>query len=136
MIIIQQTANAWGKGKEGRRKVSKCRSGSRGKRQYILHTSRHRKLHAVKEFSVQLLERVVLLLLLHIEIFDQIRYVVVVVFRSAGAGPLLSLLNCLVRLCKFAQRRERVGAELVKNAWDELGKLLDLPSAIDRKCIR
>ena len=101
---------------------------------YVLHTSRHRSLHAVS--SVQFLERVILLLLFHIKVFDQIGHIVIVVLRSAGASPLLSLLNRLVRLCKFAQRRERVGTELVKDAGYELGELLDLPRTVDRKCIR
>ena len=85
---------------------------------------------------IQLLERVVLLLLFHIEVFDQIRNVVVVILCGTGAGPLLSLLDRLVRLGKFAQRRERVGAELVEDARDELGELLHLPRTVDRKRIR
>jgi hypothetical protein len=87
-------ANAWKRTKE-RNRASQRRSFLKEK-QHILHTSRHRKLHAVWRTSIQLLERVVLLLLFHIEVFDQIRYVVVVIFCSTGAGPLLALLNRLI----------------------------------------
>jgi hypothetical protein len=85
---------------------------------------------------IQLLKRVIILLLFHVEGFDQIGHIVVIVVCSTGAGPLLPLLNCLVRFGKFAQRRERVGAKLVKDAGDELSKLLDLPRTVDRKRIR
>jgi hypothetical protein len=85
---------------------------------------------------IQLLKRVIILLLFHVEVFDQIGHVVVIVVCSTGTGPLLSLLNCLVRFGKLAQRRERVGAKLVKDAGDELSELLDLPRTVDRKRIR
>jgi hypothetical protein len=89
-------------------------------------------------FLIQLLERAVLdflLLLLHIEGFDQVGYVVVVVLCSTGTGSLLTLLNRLIRLGEFSQRRERVGSELIKNAGDQLGELFDLSHAIDSICV-
>ena len=42
----------------------------------------------------------------------------------------------LVGFSKLAERSERVGAELVEDAWDKLGKLLDGACAIDGGCIR
>lgn len=49
--------------------------------------------------------------------------------------PLLALLHVLVALGKLAERRERVGAELVEDAGDELRELLVLTVAVDGECV-
>ena len=84
----------------------------------------------------QLAALFLLLLLFHIKVLHQVRYVVVVVVRpSAGAGALLALLGRLIGFCELSQRRERVGAELVEDAWDELCELLDVSRAVDGECV-
>lgn len=49
--------------------------------------------------------------------------------------PLLALLHVLVALGKLAERRERVGAELVEDTGDELRELLVLTVAVDGECV-
>ena len=66
-----------------------------------------------------------------VEVLDKVGDVVVVVVRAAGWWPLLALLDGLVRLGELAERRERVGAELVEDAGDELGELLHVAGAVD-----
>jgi uncharacterized membrane protein len=80
------------------------------------------------------------LLRLHIKILHQVWDIVVVVFvlstvrsadaGAAGAATVLGL-DRLVRLGELAQGGERVRAELVEDARDELGELLDLTGAVD-----
>lgn len=48
-----------------------------------------------------------------------------------GLFVAVSFLHVLVALSKLAERSERVGAKLVKNAWNELGQLLVLTVAVD-----
>lgn len=94
MITIQQTVQM--PGKERMNEIEQVSVGrSRGKTVYPTYFSPPKITCGVRTL-IQLLERVVLLLLFHIEVFDQIRYIVVVLFCSTGAGPLLSLLNRLV----------------------------------------
>jgi hypothetical protein len=80
------------------------------------------------------------LLRLHIKVLHQVwDIVVVVVFvlstvradaGPAGAATVLGL-DRLVGLGELAQGGERVRAELVEDARDELGELLDLAGAVD-----
>jgi len=49
---------------------------------------------------------------------------------------LLALLHVLVALGELAERRQRVGSKLVKNARDELGKLLVLSVTVNGECVR
>jgi hypothetical protein len=94
MITIQQTVQM--PGKERMNEIEQVSVGrSRWKTIYPTYFSPPKITCRVRTL-IQLLERVVLLLLFHIEVFDQIRYVVVVIFSSTGAGPLLALLNRLV----------------------------------------
>jgi hypothetical protein len=95
MITIQQTVQM--PGKEQTNEIEQVSVGrSRGKTVYPTYFSLPPKITCGVRTLIQLLERVVLLFCLHIEVFNQIRYVVIIVFCSTGAGPLLSLLNRLV----------------------------------------
>ena len=73
-----------------------------------------------------------LVLLDGVEVLNEVGDVVVVLIGGAR-WPLLALLDGLVGLGKLAERRERVRAELVEDARNELGKLLNLTSAVDRE---
>ena len=92
MTTIQQTMKM--PGKERTNEIVSV-GHSRGKTVYPTYFSPPKITCRVRTL-IQLLERVVLLLCFHIEVFNQIRNVVVVIFCSSGAGPLLSLLNRLV----------------------------------------
>lgn len=75
--------------------------------------------------------------ILDVKVLDEVRHVVVVVVfrRRAAPWPSTLALDRLIRLGELAQRRERVGAKLVEDARHELGKLLDVPGAVDGECV-
>ena len=93
MITVQQTVQMPGKSRMNENRASQCRSFPRENSTYF---SLPQEITCGVRTLIQLLERVVLLFCLYIEVFNQIRYVVIIVFCSTGAGPLLSLLNRLV----------------------------------------
>ena len=62
---------------------------------------------------------------------NEVRDVVIVLVVVLLASLTLLLLHTLVALGEFAQRCERVGAELVEDTGDELGELLVLTGAVD-----
>lgn len=69
---------------------------------------------------------------------DQVGNVVLVVVGARLVAQLAALapaalLQALVALGQLAQRRERVGTQLVQDARDELGELLVLAVAVDGK---
>ena len=73
-------------------------------------------------------------LFLDIKVLYEVGDIVVVIVRtSAGTGALLTLLDSLVRLSEFSQRRQGIWAKLVENSGYELCKLLNVTSAIDRE---
>lgn len=67
-------------------------------------------------------------LALEVLALDQLRYLVIVVVLLLALG---ALLHALVALGQLAERGERVGAELVEDARDELGELLVLTVAVE-----
>ena len=71
-------------------------------------------------------------LALEVLALDQIRYLVVIVIAALLAVlALAALLQALVALGQLPQAGERVGAELVEDAGDELRQLLVLAVAVD-----
>lgn len=67
-------------------------------------------------------------LALEVLALDQLGYLIIVVVLLL---TLSTLLEALVALSELAERSERVGAELVKDARDELGELLVLTVAVE-----
>lgn len=71
-----------------------------------------------------------LLLVLEVLALDKVGDVIVIGVVLLVVIALL-LLKALVALCELSQRRERVGAKLVKDTGDELGQLLVLAVSVD-----
>lgn len=89
------------------------------------------KLHAIGFFFFSLWSRVKRLLLdlaLKVLALDEVGDLVVVL-------ALLRLLHVLVALGELAQGGQRVGAELVQDAGDQLGELLILAVAVDGESV-
>jgi hypothetical protein len=70
-------------------------------------------------------------LVLEVVTGDKIRDIIIVLVILLVLALALLLLHALVALGKLPQRRQRIGAELVKDTGDELGKLLVLTVAVD-----
>jgi hypothetical protein len=67
---------------------------------------------------------------------NEVGDVVIVVVVLLLVVLALLLLHALVALGELAQRRQRVGAELVEDAGNELGELLVLAVAVDGEGVR
>ena len=80
--------------------------------------------------SVRLLD--IRLLLLEALALDQFRNILVVIVLLALLA-LVVLLHALVALGELAKRSQGVWAQLVEDAWYELGQLLVLAIAVDGK---
>ena len=90
--------------------------------------------HSVELLQLSASARILLILFLDIKVLYEVGDIVVVIVRtSAGTGALLTLLDSLVRLSEFSQRRQGIWAKLVENSGYELCKLLNVTSAIDRE---
>jgi hypothetical protein len=85
--------------------------------------------------SSSLLLLLVTLLSGGLKVLNKIGDVVVVFVASFATSSARLLLDCLVGLGELAERRERVRTELVEDAGDELGELLDVTSTIDGECV-
>lgn len=62
---------------------------------------------------------------------NEVRDVIIILIVVLLASLTLLLLHALVALGEFAQRCERVGAELVEDTGDELGQFLVLTDTVD-----
>ena len=70
-------------------------------------------------------------LALEVLALDQVRYLVIVIVLLAAFLALAALLQALVALGQLPQAGERVGAELVQDAGDQLRELLVLAVAVN-----
>lgn len=59
----------------------------------------------------------------------------IVVLLACTSGRLLCGVHGLVALCQLAQARQRVGSQLVDDAWHELRQLLVHTLAVDGMCV-
>lgn len=105
---------------EARRPVIPMGSVPVGRTQVIFHGPSSRPPHESRARSA------LLDLALEVLALDQVGDLIIVL-------ALLALLHVLVALGKLAERSERVGAKLVKDAGNKLGKLLVLAVAVDGK---